>query len=185
MDINVNADKVEKGIKIAKLVIIIIIILLIAFFIYKHVITKKNTDNFYNYLDKNYTKLEDGTYEKEANEGTKQITYRVLNDENLFSKEINEIDNYNQSNILLYYTTDGILKSELSFSGLNQNNKYSSMLIYGTYDTNKKKFECKTIKNDNFESKCDVLNKESNTFYEETQKILKKYNINLKEIKKN
>ena len=86
---NIDENKVEKGIKYAKIIGIIIIIGLIIFFGYRSIASKTNTSNFYDYLDKKYTKQNDGSYEKKQETDSKQIIYRVLSDDYLFNKEIN------------------------------------------------------------------------------------------------
>ena len=184
-DMNINADAIERGIKYTKIIIVLVIVILILFFGYRFITTSTNTEKFYDYLDKNYTKHEDGSYEKRKNTDDGEVIYRVLNDEYLFSKEINSYNNYTSSNLLLYLSKDGSLTSEFNYSGANAKNGYGTMLLYGTYNIDSKKFECKTVLNDGFESKCDYLKKESVSFYKEINKILKENNIDYKHVKKN
>lgn len=182
---NIDENKVEKGIKYAKIIGIIIIIGLIIFFGYRSIASKTNTSNFYDYLDKNYTKQNDGSYEKKQETDSKQIIYRVLSDDYLFNKEINIYEGDYQTNMMLYLTNEGLISSNLSYSGKGTDGKYGTMIISGTYNINNKKFECKTIQNDSLPSKCNYLKKETKEFYKEVKKILNEYNIDYKYVKKN
>ncbi len=182
----IDADKIEKGIKYAKIIGIIIIIVLIIFLGYRYMVNKTNTNNFYNYLNENYKKQKDGSYEKEKNKGNKQIIYRVFNDNYLFTKEIDIYNKNYQLNIILYLNNEGIIKSDLNFKGKDtEDSTYGTMLLSGTYNLKKDKFECKTIINNEIPSKCNILKKETNIFSKEIKKVIKKYNINYKYIKKN
>ena len=142
--------------------------------------TKINTDKFYECLSKNSLNKNTTT------ESGKEISYSNFNNKDfLMSKVLKKEENSVTTNITLYYNkkSESII-GELSLRGLNTNNKYGIYLIYGNYNIETKKFECKINQDGGFKPRCNILLKESKEFTKEINNLIKSCGVNTKYVSK-
>ncbi len=178
----VDDNKVLKGLKIIKIVGIIVIVIVIIVVAYINYMEKTNSDKFYKCLKNN--NISKDTANK-GNDNT-NINYSTFNNKKyLMSKEISFDDKIGTTNIVLYYNKDkNRIDGELSLVGNNNNDNYGIYLIYGKYNMKIGKYKCKISQDDGFDSRCNMLLKESKTFSNQITELLKSCNVNMKYVQK-
>lgn len=173
--------KIKKIIKYILIIIVIIVIIVSGFLFYRNKQKESSEANFTDYLNaQEYTKTNDDvTYIKKLND-KQNTTYRALyGDYILFKEYSNESDN-SYSTIAVGYTKDGTVEITYKMEGINSKNEIATIYQKGTYKNND--FKCEIVNNNGFDTQCNVMKKEAESFYDEITKILKQYNINSKYI---
>lgn len=177
-----DENKVLKTIKYIKIGALIIILIIIGIFIYTKWQTNINNERLKNYLkEENYTKenkFNTYTNEKETDNG--KIINTALSGKYIFAQRTEQLNNYNYSYYTVEYRKDNTIFITYLEDGFNSKNEEGITSQEGTLKNGK--FSCKIISNNNFDTKCDVMQKISEKYKKQIEKLLKENKINTKYI---
>ena len=161
---------------------LIIIIALILSFIFINIYI--NNNNLKKYIkDNNYIVDKYDLYTLEKNNNDETIIYQLLLENYFISKTIIIDDNNNILKLCLNYKKNKTIEMEMEYNGLNNNNNFAIQAQKAKL-INNNLIDCETILDNNFDSKCDIMEEEAKEFNNEVKNILNNYNINLNYIKK-
>lgn len=175
----VNENKSKKIINTIIIIIVIVIVIVIGILIYKNIQQKINNDRFIKYIENNnYQQGENGIYTKTINGDNEQITYKVIVDQYLLTKEKSKSLSTEYTSIIANYKQDGTIEIIYKLEGYNSEGNIGTIYQKGTYKNDK--FTCQIITNSNFETKCQEMKEEAQDFEQEVNKIFEDNNINVK-----
>ena len=175
----VNENKNKKIINMIIIIIIIVIVIVIGIFLYKSIQQKINNDRFIKYIENsNYHQGKNGIYTKTINGNNEQITYKVIFDQYLLTKEKSKSLSTEYISTITNYKQDGTIEIIYKLEGYNSEGIVGTIYQKGTYKNGK--FTCQIITNSNFETKCQEMKKEAQDFEQEINKIFEDNNINVK-----
>ena len=176
-----NYQSRKKTIIITAISITLGIIIIFIFLIYMNNSEEKNVNNFNTYLkENNYKKDENGIYSKTNTKDNITTTEKAISNKYPLVKNITENkDNY--TSLTLLYTNDEIIEIKYQVEGYDQNEEYGVLVQQGTYKNGD--FKCEIVTNKNFQTNCKYMKTEAQKYEKEINEIIKKYDINLKNIK--